>query len=189
MLTKTWSANGQRCQGDVRNCPSLNIPLFWSPVLRRVLVHNINSHLIWNSKDIYYISRAYNLRGTLMSLSQPPPPNPPPPSPWSQLRALNPTALTLNLLTTTIVAPPSNASKWQMGFNSAFKGLTITYCTLCIYYYVIQRHTFLSVQLLWLFGRNLLIRWNSKYWVMDKLRGFSPRANHTDRAAAAGRRS
>ena len=32
--------------------------------------------------------------------------------------------LTLNLLTTTIVAPTSNASKWQMGFNSAFKGLT-----------------------------------------------------------------
>ena len=31
--------------------------------------------------------------------------------------------LTLNLLTTTIVASPSNASKWQMGFNSAFKGL------------------------------------------------------------------
>jgi len=31
--------------------------------------------------------------------------------------------LTLNQLTTTIVAPPSNASKWQMGFNSAFKGL------------------------------------------------------------------
>jgi len=29
--------------------------------------------------------------------------------------------LTLNLLTATIVAPPSNASKWQMGFNSAFK--------------------------------------------------------------------
>jgi hypothetical protein len=33
------------------------------------------------------------------------------------------TVLTLNLLTTTIFAPPSNASKWQMGFNSAFKGL------------------------------------------------------------------
>jgi len=32
-------------------------------------------------------------------------------------------SLTLNLLTTTIVAPPSNANKWQMGFNSAFKGL------------------------------------------------------------------
>ena len=31
--------------------------------------------------------------------------------------------LTLNLLTTTIVAPPSNDSKWQTGFNSAFKGL------------------------------------------------------------------
>jgi hypothetical protein len=33
--------------------------------------------------------------------------------------------LTLILLTTTIVAPPSNASKWQMGFNSAFKGLIV----------------------------------------------------------------
>ena len=32
--------------------------------------------------------------------------------------------LNLNLLTTTIVAPPNNASKWQIGFNSAFKGLT-----------------------------------------------------------------
>jgi hypothetical protein len=31
--------------------------------------------------------------------------------------------INLNLLTTTIVAPPSNASKWQVGFNSAFKGL------------------------------------------------------------------
>jgi len=31
--------------------------------------------------------------------------------------------LTLNLLRTTIVAPHSNASKWQMGFNSTFKGL------------------------------------------------------------------
>jgi hypothetical protein len=27
------------------------------------------------------------------------------------------------MLTTTIVAPPSKVSKWQMGFNSAFKGL------------------------------------------------------------------
>jgi predicted amidophosphoribosyltransferase len=34
--------------------------------------------------------------------------------------------LTLNLLTTTIVVPPSNARKWQMGFNSAFKGLKVT---------------------------------------------------------------
>jgi hypothetical protein len=31
--------------------------------------------------------------------------------------------LSLILLTTTIVAPPSNATKWQMGFNSVFKGL------------------------------------------------------------------
>ena len=34
-------------------------------------------------------------------------------------------SLTLNLLMTTIVAPASNARKWQMGFNSAFKGLRI----------------------------------------------------------------
>jgi hypothetical protein len=33
--------------------------------------------------------------------------------------------LTLILLKTIIVAPPSNASKWQMGFNSAFEGLNI----------------------------------------------------------------
>ena len=31
--------------------------------------------------------------------------------------------LTLNLLMTTIVTPPSNDNKLQMGFNSAFKGL------------------------------------------------------------------
>jgi hypothetical protein len=37
------------------------------------------------------------------------------------------TYLTLNLLMTTIVAIPSNASKWQMGFNLAFKGLRQTY--------------------------------------------------------------
>jgi hypothetical protein len=41
--------------------------------------------------------------------------------------------LTLNLLTTTIVAPPSNASKWQMGFNSAFKGLNINQVTLSLH--------------------------------------------------------
>jgi hypothetical protein len=35
--------------------------------------------------------------------------------------------LTLNLLTTTIVAPLSNASKWQMRFNSVFKGLNVQY--------------------------------------------------------------
>jgi hypothetical protein len=31
--------------------------------------------------------------------------------------------LTLNLLTWRICRAPDNASKWQMGFNSAFKGL------------------------------------------------------------------
>ena len=37
--------------------------------------------------------------------------------------------LTLILLTIAIVAPPSNASKWQMGFNSPFKGLKYGYLT------------------------------------------------------------
>src|SRR5215469_12382672 len=48
--------------------------------------------------------------------------------------------LTLNLLTTTIAAPPSNATKWQMGFNSAFKGMhekptntPIIHCLLIMY--------------------------------------------------------
>ena len=47
--------------------------------------------------------------------------------------------LTLNLLTTTIVARPSNVSKWQMGFNLAFKGLmhnflhSLTICLLHCY--------------------------------------------------------
>jgi hypothetical protein len=33
----------------------------------------------------------------------------------------------LNPPTTTIVAPPRNVIKWQMGFNSAFKGLQSMY--------------------------------------------------------------
>ena len=33
--------------------------------------------------------------------------------------------LTLTLLTWTIWRAPTNASKWRMGFNSAFKGLTL----------------------------------------------------------------
>jgi hypothetical protein len=41
------------------------------------------------------------------------------------------TGLTLILLTTTKVAPPSNASKWQMGFNSASKGLSVVSIRAC----------------------------------------------------------
>ena len=40
-----------------------------------------------------------------------------------QIKILFRKKLTLNLLTTTIVALPSNASKWQMGFNSVYKGV------------------------------------------------------------------
>jgi hypothetical protein len=37
------------------------------------------------------------------------------------------TRLTLILLTWTIWRAPTNASKWRMGFNSAFKGLTFIF--------------------------------------------------------------
>jgi hypothetical protein len=39
------------------------------------------------------------------------------------LTSIGELCLTLNPLTTTIVEPPSNTIKWQMGFNLAFKGL------------------------------------------------------------------
>jgi len=59
---------------------------------------------------------------------------------WTAVLYTNPAlpnkgSLTLNLLTTTIVAPPNNASRWQMGFNSVFKGLNIYYrhgCFVCL---------------------------------------------------------
>jgi hypothetical protein len=39
--------------------------------------------------------------------------------------------LTLNPLMFTIVAPSSNASKWQMGFNLAFKALKLSGNYIC----------------------------------------------------------
>ena len=55
--------------------------------------------------------------------------------------------LTLNLLTTTIVAPPSNASKWQRGFNSAFKGLNLT--SMCHFFHIISFPiNYMSVEIL-----------------------------------------
>jgi hypothetical protein len=53
--------------------------------------------------------------------------------------------LTLNLLTTTIVAPPSNASKWQMGFNSAFKGLNAELNPICHLLALLGAHHILHV--------------------------------------------
>ena len=43
------------------------------------------------------------------------------------IRILISKSLTLILLTWRIWRTRNNASKWQMGFNSAFKGLTVTY--------------------------------------------------------------
>ena len=53
--------------------------------------------------------------------------------------------LTLNLLTTTIVAPPSNASKWQMGFNLAFKGLNAKLNPTCHLLALLGTHHILHV--------------------------------------------
>ena len=44
---------------------------------------------------------------------------------WEREEQPNYSLLTLTLLTWTIWWAPTNASKWQLGFNSAFKGLTI----------------------------------------------------------------
>jgi len=49
--------------------------------------------------------------------------------------------LTFNLLTTTIVAPPSNASIWQMGFNSAFKGLNSFRSNITVPFNQVKYHT------------------------------------------------
>ena len=46
--------------------------------------------------------------------------------------------LTLNQLTSTIVALPSNDSKWQMGFNSAFKGLILLFPRNAQYIYILR---------------------------------------------------
>jgi hypothetical protein len=51
--------------------------------------------------------------------------------------------LTLNLLTTTIVALPINASKWQMGFNSAFKGLIL--CFIRVKHYTLLAKPFVHL--------------------------------------------
>ena len=48
---------------------------------------------------------------------------------WSDLR-MQVNILTLTLLTWRIWWAPTNASKWQMGFNSAFKGLRQKHCVL-----------------------------------------------------------
>jgi hypothetical protein len=67
--------------------------------------------------------------------------------------------LTLNLLTTTIVAPPSNASKCQVGFKLAFKGLKVfAMCDLlslicCLPYSGRYPPASLSVELVWVAHR------------------------------------
>ena len=63
--------------------------------------------------------------------------------------------LTLNLLTTTIVVPPSNASKWQMGFNWGFKGLNIQIVKIYIKISYICSHMFRSI---WTILRELTLR-------------------------------
>ena len=51
-----------------------------------------------------------------------------------------------NLLKTTIVAPPSNANKWQMGFHSAFKGL-ISLPEVGVFFFIIFRCRYLYLNL------------------------------------------
>ena len=37
-----------------------------------------------------------------------------------------------------LIRAPTNASKWRMGFNSAFKGLTTEMCASCWFIYILQ---------------------------------------------------
>ena len=99
--------------------------------------------------------------------------------------------LTLYLLTWRIWWAPNNASKGQVGLNSAFKGLILKTCNcwpavLCAC--TIEWHNAQTVNV-----NNITKNWdqpqNAWYYEKKKLRGLSPRANYTDRAAAAGRRS
>jgi hypothetical protein len=59
--------------------------------------------------------------------------------------------LTLNLLTWTIWRAPTNASKWRMRFNSAFKGLKILLITCGLYpeYTKISREVYILLIFLW----------------------------------------
>ena len=56
--------------------------------------------------------------------------------------------LTLILLTWTIWRAPTNASKWRMGFNSAFKGLTRNERKQSLYNVDIQFHVMFTTLVL-----------------------------------------
>ena len=78
----------------------------------------VSERLRWMAKFINEIKRFSCLWWNAPSQMQLPHPQ----SSWNIWTVSNIT-LTLNLLTWTIWRAPTNASKWRMGFNSAFKGL------------------------------------------------------------------
>jgi hypothetical protein len=51
----------------------------------------------------------------------------------------HPSTLTLILLTWRIWGASNNASRWQMGFNSAFTGLNIVHQIRSVYFFKLQR--------------------------------------------------
>ena len=75
-------------------------------------------------------------------------------------------ALTLKLPKTTIVAPPSNASKWQMGFNSAFKGLKLVLKNILYYDARSEKHQILFIYL-WFTSRRYQFGLHYTYWSGD----------------------
>jgi hypothetical protein len=76
--------------------------------------------------------------------------------------------LTLNMLTTTIVVPPSNASKWQMGFNSAFKGLICLTLHEMVWLFLIVSWAFVHDQMLFVPQYKPMLV-NNKYFPMPAL--------------------
>ena len=91
---------------------------------------NLKTHFV---HDIFYLNAAvfHIAQEYLVSIPR-----------WQSVSIFCTLILTLNLLTTTIVAPPSNASKWPMGFNSRFKGLILLIILLILYILYIKINIF-----------------------------------------------
>jgi hypothetical protein len=93
------------------------------------------------STDWYLFVRVQQDQGWSPSYSSPP-------AGWpvgSNTRDTSLNLLTLTLLTWRIWWAPNNVSKWQMGFNSAFKGLN-KFFYMCIYLELYTRNYILEIQ-------------------------------------------
>jgi hypothetical protein len=87
--------------------------------------------------------------------------------------------LTLNLLTATIVAPPSNASKWQMGFNSAFKELRDNLYRITLIKIMLLTRYVISFTHIWVLGMFTKLRKAIINFVITVYLSVCPHGNYT----------